>query len=157
MRAKKRGFTLVEMLVVVGILAILMGTLVSSFAAAERKARISRAAADCGEITKAILAYGNYVDTGIPTCDDAVAGEDTLSYILGAGTDRAGGRIPVLYNATLTNGKILDPWGKPYRVTVKALAPSSSQDQVGKNLKTGVYLPNRYGRRATASGSAAKK
>ena len=62
----RKAFTLVEMLVVVAILAILMASLSMSFASAQKKARIAKATVEAGEITKAILAYGNMVDTGIP-------------------------------------------------------------------------------------------
>lgn len=145
----RKAFTLVEMLVVVGILAILMASLSMSFASAQKKARIAKATVEAGEITKAILAYGNLVDTGIPELTDAEAGESTLPYLLGEGTDRGGNKIPIMYNGTLSNGKMLDPWGHPYLVTVKAVVEQGDGDSVGKNLTTGVFMPNRYGRRAT--------
>lgn len=145
----RKAFTLVEMLVVVAILAILMASLSMSFASAQKKARIAKATVEAGEITKAILAYGNMVDTGIPEMTEEEAGESSLPFLLGDGTDRGGNKIPIMYNGALSNGKMVDPWGHPYLVTVKAVTDQGDGDQVGKNLTTGVFLPNRYGRRAT--------
>ena len=137
----KKAFTLVELMVVVGIIAILMAALSVSFASAQKKQKIAKAASEVGEITKAIRAYENYVDTGL------TADENTLDFILGLkGTDRAGNKIPVLYNGQLTNGKLLDPWGHPYIVTVAAINMTTSP--VGSSMSMGVYLPNRYGRMA---------
>ena len=147
----RRGFTLVEMMVVVGIIAMLMAALTVSYSSAQTKSRISKATAETTSLTQAIYSYENYVDTGIPEASDAEAGESSLPYLFGGGTDRAGNQIPVLFNGSLSNGKFLDPWGHPYRVTVKSAPDAGSSDQVGKNLTTGVFIPNRYGRRAMQS------
>ena len=141
----RKAFTLVEMMVVVGVLAILMAAMTASFSAAQTKSRITRAKAEASAITQAILAYENYVDTGITEATDQEATAEKLNYILGGGTDRAGNKIPVLYNGSLTDNKMLDPWGNVYRFTVKAVSSSENSDAVGKNLRTGVFLPNRYG------------
>jgi len=143
----KKAFTLVELMVVVGIIAILMAALSVSFASAQKKQKIAKAASEVGEITKAIRAYENYVDTGLPEMTEVEADENTLDFILGLrGTDRAGNKIPVLFNGQLTNGKLLDPWGHPYIVTVAAINMTTSP--VGSSMSMGVYLPNRYGRMA---------
>lgn len=144
----KKAFTLVEMIVVVAVIAILMASIGVAVNKAQLRSRIARAETEAGEITNAIHAYGNYVDTGIPERSDVDADEMSLAFILGGGTDRAGGQVPVLYNASVTGGKILDPWGKPYRVRIMKLGADTAQDQVARGMTTGVLVPNRYNKMA---------
>ena len=54
-----RGFTLVELLVVIGMIAILIAALTTSMAAAQERARIQKATSDVKVISQAILAYEN--------------------------------------------------------------------------------------------------
>ena len=117
-----RGFTLVELVVVVAMILILAAAMTTSVSGARARARVSRAQAETREITNAILAYANYTDDGSlssVTMNDSPSSESTLAFILGKGPDQRGAKVPVLYNASVTGGQILDPWGKPYRVTVK--------------------------------------
>lgn len=136
------------MIVVIGIIAILMAALGASISRVQLRSRIARAQAEANEMTNAIRAFENYVDTGIPERNDVDADESSLAFILGGATDRAGNKVPVLYNAAVVTGKIRDPWGTPYRVRVNAMSKDSSNDDVARNMETGVYLPNRYGRMA---------
>jgi prepilin-type N-terminal cleavage/methylation domain-containing protein len=127
----KRGFTLVELLVVVGMIAILGGAMVTSISNAQRRAKLSKANVDVGEMTKAILAYANYTDEGtlesVANLNDAPAQASALAFILGGVQGRGGSNVPVLYNGAVKNGYIVDPWGNPYRVTIK----------VGEEVKPG--------------------
>lgn len=119
----RRGFTLVELLVVVAMIMLLAGAMTVGVSGARARTRISRAQADVREITNAILAYANYTDDGTLSSvnlNDSEASEANLGFILGQGSSARGGKIPVLYNAAISGGRILDPWGKPYRVTVKS-------------------------------------
>ena len=50
---------------------------------------------------------------------DQPAQESRLAFILGKVTGRGDTTVPVLYNGAIKNGFILDPWGNPYRVTIK--------------------------------------
>lgn len=119
----RRGFTLVELLVVVGMIAILGGAMVTSVSKAQLRAKVSKANVDVGEMTKAILAYANYTEEGtlesVANLTDQPAQESRLAFILGKVTGRGGTTVPVLYNGAIKNGFILDPWGNPYRVTIK--------------------------------------
>lgn len=118
----RRGFTLVELLVVVGMIAVIGGAMVTSVSRAQLRAKVSKANVDVGEMTKAILAYANYTDDGTldgVTMNDQPAQESRMAFILGKVTGRGGTQVPVLYNGAVRNGYILDPWGNPYRVTVK--------------------------------------
>ena len=145
----RKAFTLVELLVVLGIIAILMAALSTSVSGAQRRARIAKAKAQANEITNAIRAYANMVDTGLEEMEEREATESAMAFILGqGGTDRAGNEIPVLYNASITGGAIRDPWGRPYHVTVKALDATAQGDSVATGMAEGIFIPNRYGRRA---------
>ena len=118
----RRGFTLVELLVVVGMIAIIGGAMVTSVSRAQLRAKVSKANVDVGEMTKAILAYANYTEDGTlegVTMNDQPAQESRMAFILGKVTGRGGTQVPVLYNGAVRNGYILDPWGNPDRVTVK--------------------------------------
>lgn len=144
----KRAFTLVEMIVVVAVIAILMASIGASVYKAQLRSRIARAEAESNEITNAIRAYENFVDTGIPERNNVDADESSLGFILGDGTDRAGNKVPVLYNASLVAGKIRDPWGTPYKVRVNSAGAEDANDQVARGMETGVFLPNRYNKMA---------
>jgi prepilin-type N-terminal cleavage/methylation domain-containing protein len=144
----KRAFTLVEMIVVVAVIAILMASIGASVYKAQLRSRIARAEAESNEITNAIRAYENFVDTGIPERNNVDADESSLGFILGDGTDRAGNKVPVLYNASVVAGKIRDPWGTPYKVRVNSAGAEDANDQVARGMETGVFLPNRYNKMA---------
>ena len=116
-----RGFTLIELMVVMAMIAVIAGALTSGVAKAQQRSKISRAQTEAREITNAILAYQNYDEDGSLAkfvMEDQEAEEGKLGFILGKVTSR-NSDVPVLYNAALTGGKILDPWGHPYRITIK--------------------------------------
>lgn len=140
----KRGFTLIEMLVVIGMLAVLMGAMTSSVNNARKRAMVSRAQTEAEELTKALLAYANYTEDGtlseLSGLNDTPATEDNLKYVLGGVTKR-GSKVPVLYNASTTQGgQLLDPWGRPYRITVKKGERVSPPGV--PNMNVGVFYPN---------------
>ena len=136
------------MIVVVAVIAILMASIGASVYKAQLRSRIARAEAESNEITNAIRAYENFVDTGIPERNNVDADESSLGFILGDGTDRAGNKVPVLYNASVVAGKIRDPWGTPYKVRVNSAGAEDANDQVARGMETGVFLPNRYNKMA---------
>lgn len=140
----KRAFTLIELLVVIAMIAILMGAAGTGVVQAQRRAKISRAEIETQELTKAILAYQNYSDDGglseMTGLNDTPATADNLKYVLGKVTKR-GSTVPVLYNASTTkDGRFLDPWGNPYRVTVKKGERISPPGVPA--METGVFYPN---------------
>jgi len=148
-RSATEGFTLVELLVVIGMIVLLAGAVSSGVMNAQKRAKISRASAECREITNAILAYENYdKDHTLQShvMKDADAGRSTLAFILGeSGTTESGEKIPVLYNAAMVANKIVDPWGVPYKVTIQAASGMEDADQVdtaARDMTTTLYLPN---------------
>lgn len=140
----RRGFTMVELLVVIGMLLLLAGSVTSAVGSAQRRAKVQRAVAEVGEMTKAILAYENYGDPNEESplskhrMENADASESSLGFILGL---EQKGKIPVLYNAAVKNGKILDPWGRPYRVTIR-VAEIDPETQGSQQIESNVTFPN---------------
>lgn len=141
----KRAFTLIELLTVVGMIAILVGALSTSFTSARRQARIQKATADVKVISQAILAYENWSRGGQYQLDpmerrDADSG--SLGFLLGQQAAESGGKIPAMLMAQLQGGgKLRDPWGTPYKVTIRQGTISAAQ---GVSLQTGYFLPNFY-------------
>ena len=118
------GFTLVELLVVIAMLMLLAGAVTSSVAKAQQRAKIAQATAEAQEMTNAIRAFEHFwkeddLESKMPKCNDTEATETSMSFILGGDPGPDGDKLPVLYNASIKGGKILDPWGHPYRVTIK--------------------------------------
>lgn len=138
----RRGFTLIELMVVMAMIAVIAGALTSGVAKAQKRSKISRAQTEAREITNAILAYQNYDEDGSLDkflMEDQEAEEGKLGFILGKVKSR-NSDVPVLYNAALTGGKILDPWGHPYRITVKK---GDSINPPGVNgVKIRMFYPN---------------
>ncbi len=147
----KKGFTLVELLVVVGMIAVLVGAMTVSTSRARTRARVARATQETKEITNAILAYEQYaidhtlarhVRSGWTDCS-----EGEMAMILGNETGESGETIPVLYNAALVNGQLRDPWGRPYQFMIQKTATLSGGQGSGGgavNFTTSAALPNYF-------------
>ena len=143
MISNKRAFTLIELLVVVAMIAIVLGAMSSAVTSARERARVQKAVSDVKVISQAILAYENWSRSSgyeLPTFDSPVdCDNQNLGFLLGQKAADSGGNIPTMLMAQLRNGKILDPWGNPYKVRIKEGHVSAAQ---GVNLSTGYYLPN---------------
>lgn len=148
MISNKRGFTLVELMVVVAIIAILMAALSFSVSAARERARIQKAHAEVKSITQAILGYENYAQGyTLPTMVNREIDSSSFGFLLGKGgaSSASGGKIPVILMASLqAGGKMKDPWGTPYRVTIRKQDESVSLGSGLTSMYTGYYLPNFY-------------
>ena len=146
-RIFRGGFTLVELLVVIGMIAVIMGAITTSVSAAQERARISRATVEVKAVTQAILASENFSSSDnyeLKTMTKADCDSSSLSFLLGKGGEtKGGGKMPVLLMAALTSGgKMLDPWGTPYKVTVKPGSASVKIASASGSMQTGYYLPN---------------
>jgi len=138
MQRKDRGFTLVEMLTVIGMLGILMGTTATAIARAREVARIAKANAEVRELIGAWLAYEAAYD-GWPVPPPAggaevEATESVLKELLGQGQNKV-----VFLNAQLKDGALRDPWGKPYKLRFK----SQTQRDIEDTFSTAIAFPNR--------------
>ena len=142
----KRAFTLVELLVVIGMIALLTGAIGSSVSSARARARIVKATAEVKEMTNAILAYENYArssEYGLDTMESRDATIDSVGFILGRGEAGDTGKIPVLYNGSVSpDGSLRDPWGHPYKVTIREGRVPSVSSRAASNMQTGFYMPN---------------
>ena len=145
-RFPRRGFTLVELMVVVAMIALIMAALVTSLERARERARIQKATSDVKTITQAILAYENYNrDHELPTLSDAEVDRSTCGFILGNGAAVESGQVPSIIMAALSaGGKMRDPWGVPYRVKIKPSDVSIIIESGTGSLQTGFWYPNFY-------------
>ena len=157
--SNRRGFTLVELLVVVGMIAILMGAMTSAVQSARQRARIQKATSDVKVISQAILAYEIWNGDELPTlgsrgraASGAEANEGSLGFLMGKGNAQGvvggngSGELPVLLMAQLrSGGSIVDPWGTPYKVTIAESKSNIKLKTVTGALSTGYWLPNFYG------------
>ncbi|MEK6743446.1 MAG: type II secretion system protein GspG [Nitrospirota bacterium] len=129
---KQSGFTLVEVIVVAGIIAILAGILVPLILKEIDEARISRAAADVRSISNALIILKK--DTGqwpiTATCGTAntlLQGQGALPTIVGTGWTTTtpdqydnylmvddNGCWPVKWKGPYLAGVNADPWGNAY-------------------------------------------
>ena len=157
-RHMRSAFTLVELLVVVGMVAVLMGAMTTAVNGARERARIQKATSDVKVISQAILAYEVWNGDQLPTmgargsaANGAVANKSSLGFLIGEGGAQGAtggngsGELPVLLMAQLRNGgDIVDPWGTPYRVTIAESSSSIRLKTVTGALQTGYWLPNFY-------------
>ena len=154
----RRAFTLVELLVVMGMIAVMMGAMTSAVQGARERARMQKATSDVKVISQAILAYEIWNGDELPTlgsrgraASGAVANEGSLGFLIGKGGARGvdggsgSGELPVLLMAQLrSGGDIVDPWGTPYRVTIAESKSNIKMKTVTGALSTGYWLPNFY-------------
>ena len=147
----KKAFTLVELIVVIAMIAILMSALGVSVAKAQTRARISKATQEVKELTNAILAYEQYApnrtlasvaSSGWRDCD-----KGSLGMVLGEMKDDKGQSVPVLYNAALTGGRMIDPWGTPYQLRIEKtgrLSGGGDDESRSQQFVSAPQLPNYY-------------
>lgn len=146
----KKAFTLVEMIVVIAMIAVLMAAMGSAVAKAQTRARIAKAQQETKELTNAILAYEQYAP-GHTLSSVATGGgwqecnEGTLSMVLGGKKGENDERIPVLFNASLTGSRMLDPWGTPYEFMIeKTGSLAGGEDARATRFISAPLLPNLF-------------
>jgi prepilin-type N-terminal cleavage/methylation domain-containing protein len=138
MKRSDRGFTLVEMLVVIGMLGVLMATAATGVARAKGQARVTKANAEVRQLIGAWLAYEAAYD-GWPTDLPAGGGEieatqSTLKELLGEGQNKV-----AFLNAQMVNGAFRDPWGMPYKIRFSARPQQDLKDK----FSAAITFPNR--------------
>ena len=143
----KKGFTLVELLVVIAMLLLLMGSVTTAVTSAQRRAKVVQATAEAQEMTNAILAYENFgknYSLENHKMEAQEATEGNMAFILGQENSQEGesGKIPVLFNASIRNGAIRDPWGRPYLVTIRPTEKFKNESDSTDNLRSYVAFPN---------------
>jgi prepilin-type N-terminal cleavage/methylation domain-containing protein len=131
------AFTLVEMLVVVGMLSILMGAAFSGIGQARNQARVARANTEVRELINAWLSYeAAYDDWPVEVSGDEIeATAGSLKELLGENDEKV-----VYLNAQMSNGAFRDPWGTPYKFRLLKL---SGQNKETEEFGATVTFPNR--------------
>jgi general secretion pathway protein G len=103
-RSSRRGFTLFEMLIVLGIIAMLMGLVIFSLQNVTGDAQREKAKADILTLREALAAY--QLDCGsLPTT------EQGLSVLWSKPTVEP---VPPQWHKQMDE-EVLDPWGHPYQ------------------------------------------
>ena len=140
------AFTLVEMLVVIAMLGLLMGSAATGISQAKRQAKVTRAHAEMRELVNAWLAYEQaYDDWPIPSNAESEEGvpatESNLKELIGQGEDGM-----VYLNAPMSAGAdgkaFRDPWGTPYRYRIIQIETTDSQDD--NKFEASIAFPNRH-------------
>ena len=132
------AFTLIEMMVVLGMLGILMGVAFSGIGQARNQARIAKANAEVRELMKAWLSYeAAYDNWPVMVKGDSLDADATnLKELMGDNQDKV-----VYLNAQLVNGAFRDPWGTPYRF--RLLDKTGSGNKAEESFGAAITFPNR--------------
>ncbi|MEI7901018.1 MAG: type II secretion system protein [bacterium] len=133
------AFTLIELMVVFGMLAILMGAAMTGIGQARSQARKAKANVELRELMNAWLSYeAAYDDWPVQMeGDDLVATADNLKELLGDNPDKA-----VYLNAQTASGAFVDPWGTPYHF--RLITKSDTSTDVKETFTASVTFPNRH-------------
>lgn len=136
------AFTLIEMMVVLGMLGILMGVAFSGIGQARSQARIAKATSELRELMNAWLSYeAAYDDWPADMNVDGTgldATESNLKVLLGKGDDKV-----VYLNAPISGSPAAfrDPWGTEYRFK---LLSKSRQNPQSEKFHAAIAFPNRH-------------
>jgi type II secretory pathway pseudopilin PulG len=132
------AFTLVEMIVVLGMLGLLMSVAASGIGAARNQARVAKANAEVRELINAWLSYeAAYDDWPVDISGEELeATSSNLKELLGDNDDRV-----IYLNAQMSNGAFRDPWGTPYKFR---LVSQSGQNSKTETFGASVTFPNRF-------------
>lgn len=135
--ARLNAFTLVEMLIVTGMIGVLLGVAATGLGQAKKQARITKANVEVRELVNAWLSYEASFDDwpiAMAANEDTEATEDNLKDLLGGDGEL------VFLNAPIVNGAFRDPWGTPYHFR---LISETGQDQQTDEFSMSVTFPNR--------------
>ena len=137
-RRASSAFTLIEMVVVTGMLAILMGVAFSGIGQARKQARIAKANAEMRELINAWLSFeASYDDWPVEVGGEGIdATEANLQELLGGNQDKT-----VYLNAPMVNGAFRDPWGTPYQFR---LVKNTGENQSTEEFAASITFPNRH-------------
>ena len=134
------AFTLIEMLVVLGMLGILMGVAFSGIGQARSQARIAKANSEVRELLNAWLSYEAAWDDWPITVngDNLDADTGNLKELMGGNEEKV-----VYLHAQLVNGAFRDPWGTPYRFRLLDQSKSSNANKTKESFGASITFPNR--------------
>ena len=127
------GFTVIELMVVISIIAILLTFIIPMGGKAKLKARIAKTKAEIGALETAISAY--YADMGhYPTDDTSAPNEvdntDIITYLSGRTGGTGAYDTDIVNDANwngpymefdadnISGGQFIDPWGNAYSIEI---------------------------------------
>lgn len=120
-----RGFTLIELFVVIAMIMVLVGLLLPAIAKARIQAKRKKASTDATILHQAIRAY-KYTYRAWP-CPDADLGQTDKTYGFGGIDNRTlleklTNAVPPLLDPTVFKfdaaGNVVDPWGEQYKIVI---------------------------------------
>ena len=128
MRKRLSGFTLVELLVVMGIVLILVSLLLPAIAKARAAAKRSKAIGEIKQLETAFKAYqGDYFtfpDPGTPACVITAVTIEVLDLLAARVVDCGNPRkIPYFESSANDTNGLVDPWGHQYMVVLDVGGP----------------------------------
>ena len=138
-----RGFTLIEMLLVIAIIGILMALVGTAAYSAHQRAYVTRANAEAQQIAAAFKSYWiakNKWPTGFEGGDFKPLTRKSLAPLMGGDSD---GTVyldvpPDNFDGENEDAPFLDPWGNPYQVRIDAILDTTVAD----TLEGVVSFPN---------------
>lgn len=162
---RQRGFTLVELLVVIAVLGILAGILLPAATRAIEKGRVAKARSELDSIVSAVKAfYGEYgrmpVSSGNGKGDFSSADKTEILEVLKA--DTAAGKKVNTKEIPFLDVRIgTDPWGNAYVILLDCnfddtIEKKTDETMLSNDLKTKVAAYSK-GKNGKADGHAAKK
>jgi len=113
---RRRAFTLLEIMVVVGVIAILAATIVPQFIGTSFEAKVSAAKGDISTLESAIERFYVHMDR-YPTADEGL--KALVESPAGENTKWRGPYVKMVRN---------DPWGNPYQYRTPGVHHVSSFD-----------------------------
>ena len=134
------AFTLIEMMIVTGMLGVLMGVAFTGIGHARRQAKITKAHAEIRELMNAWMSYeAAYDDWPVEMEGKEIeATEDNLKELLDGNQDQS-----VYLNVNMDRGALRDPWGTPYRFR---LLLEQAPNRIDEEFEATVTFPNRHSR-----------
>lgn len=132
------AFTLVEMLVVLGMISILMSVTFTGIGRARTSARIAKANSEVRSLMNAWLSYeASYDDWPVAVQGETIeATEGNIAELLGKNESKT-----VFLNAQMSNGAFRDPWGTPYRF--RLLSDTGGENKTTDYFGSAITFPNR--------------
>ena len=151
--APRAAFTLLELLTVVGIIALLIGLVGSSTFAARQRANVATAQAETQQIATAFKAYWIANRTwpkGFPVGTEVTLIRALIQPLMGGEGVRTSyiNIPPDRFEGEGDDALFLDPWGNPYVVKLDAPgtidASGDSPDRVSAVYEAAAAFPNQY-------------
>lgn len=141
-RSLRAGFTMVELLVVMAILGMLVGTFALSTGAARENAKVVKATAESRALANAIRLFcmtmtdtavaddgGNPMST-LGLSDGLVDANPTLTNLLTKPSTANGNTVYFEANdRSIRGNRLCDPWGNPYKIRVKRVDIDAKQEE----------------------------